>query len=80
MIRMRTINEAYTALKEQDPHTAITPYRIRHLVKQGAIPTVSAGNKYLINMDTLEKYLANLYAPPAIEVGKIQPGEYNNHE
>lgn len=74
-IRMRTINEAYTALKEQDPNTAITPYRIRHLVKQGMIPTVSAGNKYLINMDMLEQYFSNLNAPPAIGAGEIRPGE-----
>ncbi len=57
MPRMRTIQEAAKELKKADPETAVTPYAIRQLVITGKLPFVSVGNKRLINMDTLEKYL-----------------------
>ena len=54
-MRMRTINEAGKYFKEKDPHTALTPYAIRCMVKQGKIPSVAVGTKRLVNLDVLEK-------------------------
>lgn len=56
--RMRTVKEAYQEIKELDSNTAITPYRIRQLVKTGAVPSVEAGKKRLVNLDMLLDYLS----------------------
>ena len=56
--RMRTIQEAAAELRRIDPHTAVTPYFIRQMVLSGTIPHVKAGNKRLVNLDTLLEYLA----------------------
>lgn len=57
--RMRTIKEAAQEIKEQDEHTALTQWRIRELVLSGVLPSVRAGNKILLNLDTLFEYLSN---------------------
>lgn len=59
MPRIRTIQEAYRAIKEADSGTAITPHSIRRLILNGDIPSIRAGNKYLVDLDTLEAYLRN---------------------
>lgn len=59
MPRMRTIQEAIFALKEQDPHTAITAHFVRQLVVTGTFPSVKAGKKYLINLDSFFEFLAH---------------------
>ena len=56
--RMRTINEAAAWLREIDPETAFTPTALRRLVISGTLPSVRIGSKYLINLDTLEAFLA----------------------
>lgn len=73
--RMRTIQEAAAELRRIDPSTAITPYFIRRLVLNGTIPHVKAGNKRLVNLDTLLEYLAEAPAPePAPPLyGQIRP-------
>ena len=75
MPQMRTINEAYKAIREEDPQTAITPHAIRRLVLDGSIPCVRAGNKYLIDLEGLKEYLKNppVEVAPAHEFGKIRP-------
>lgn len=55
--RMRTISEAVSEIRAQDPNTAITPYRVRQLILNGNLPSVRAGNKYLLNLDDLLDYL-----------------------
>lgn len=55
--RMRTISEAISEIRAADPNSAITPYRIRQLILCGILPSVRAGNKYLINLDDLLDYL-----------------------
>lgn len=65
--RMRTIQEAAQELRQLDPHTAMSPYHIRRLCLDGVIPTVKAGKKYLLNLDTLIEYMVN----PAAD--KFQP-------
>ena len=51
--RMRTIAQAYKAIKESDPNTAFTMRALRRMVDNKEIPTVSIGNKRLINLDLL---------------------------
>lgn len=55
--RMRTISETVAEIRAQDPKTAITPYRVRQLLLNGILPSVRAGNKYLLNLDDLLDYL-----------------------
>ncbi|WP_407383157.1 hypothetical protein [Ruminococcus sp.] len=57
--RMRTVNEAAQELKALDAHTAIAAYHIRRLCLDGVIPTVKAGKKILLNLDTLIEYMDN---------------------
>lgn len=57
--RMRTINEAAAELRAEDPHTAVTPHLIRQLILAGKVPSVKAGKKYLVNLDSLQEYLIN---------------------
>lgn len=65
--RMRTISEAAAELRALDPNTGMTPYHIRRLCLEGVLPTVKAGKKVLLNLDTLIEYMAN----PTAE--KFQP-------
>lgn len=73
--RMRTLQEAAAELKKIDPDTAVTPYRIRKLVLDGTIPHVRAGNKRLLNLDTLLDYLTAAPAPEPMrpQHGQIRP-------
>lgn len=57
--KMRTIKEAAEELKQLDSGTALTQWRIRELVLSGVLPAVRAGNKILLNLDTLFEYLSN---------------------
>ena len=57
--RMRTITEAVSEIRAEDPHSAVTPYRILQLILTGSLPSVRAGNKYLIDLDILLDYLKN---------------------
>ena len=75
MPRMRTILEAHKAIKDADSGTAITPFAIRRLILNSDIPSIRAGNKYLVDLDAIEEYLKN----PAPEqrsgddYGRIRP-------
>ena len=51
MPQIRTIKGAADEIKKIDPDTAITEYRIRLLVNEKSIPSVSVGNRNLVNMD-----------------------------
>lgn len=55
-MRIRTISQAFEEIKEADPKTAITTYRIRQLVIDGVIPSTKSGTKYLIDLDKLQSY------------------------
>jgi hypothetical protein len=55
---MRTIVSAAALIREIDPDTGITPFRLRAWVLEGRIPHVRAGNKRLINVDILLNLLA----------------------
>ena len=64
--RMRTIDQAAAWLQEKDPETAFTKTALRRLVVSGKLPSVRVGQKYLINLDTMEGYLQG--SPPAPEI------------
>lgn len=63
MLRMRTIEQAAAEIKKTDPDTAITKYAIRQLVISHEIPSITRGNKYLINLDALLAYLGGETKP-----------------
>ena len=42
-----------------DPDSALTMTALRRLVVSGKLPSVRAGSKYLLNLDTLQEYLQN---------------------
>ena len=49
---MLTIKEAAALVQ------GLTEYRVRELCKSGELPCIMAGKKYLINKDTLYKFLS----------------------
>jgi excisionase family DNA binding protein len=57
MNRMRTIEQVYDYIKQQDPETAISKTAVRTMVIKKDIPSVKVGAKYLINLDHVDKYL-----------------------
>ena len=57
MIRARTIKEAATYFREEDPQTCLTETAIRTLLRSGAVPSVKVGKKSLVSLEVLEGYL-----------------------
>ena len=57
LARMRTLDEAYSELKQLDPHTALSKYALRQMALSGVIPVVMCGRKRLIYLDGLIAYL-----------------------
>lgn len=55
--RMRTIPETLTAIREIDAESAITPYCIRTLCKNGKVKCVFTGRKILVDLDDLFRYI-----------------------
>ena len=45
MVRIRTIEQAYQEIKQNDPNTALSKYRFRQLVETGEIPSTKSGVK-----------------------------------
>lgn len=56
-MRMRTIDQAMEYVRSTDPETALTKTALRRKVITGAIPSVRAGRKYLIDLDRLDESL-----------------------
>lgn len=54
---MRGIKQAVEEIKARDPDSALTYNALRKLVLTGEIPHVKVGPKYLVNLNTLYKYL-----------------------
>ena len=52
-ITMLTIKQAASLVQ------GLTEYRVRELCRTGELPCIMAGKKYLINKDTLYKFLNN---------------------
>lgn len=57
--RMRTLPEAAAELKRMDENTAFTLTALRRMTKTGEIPSISVGNKKLVNLDILLEMFAN---------------------
>lgn len=57
MEKIRTINGAAEELRRQDPQTPISSGMLRRWILSGALPAIKSGNKYLINMETLRRFL-----------------------
>ncbi len=71
--KMRTIKETISELKAIDSNTAFTEYALRTAIKTGAIPHIQAGNKILVNFDTVQRYLnGELIIEQKPETGKIR--------
>lgn len=62
--RMRTIKQVMSELKAIDPKTAFTESALRRAINTGDIPHIRAGNKILVNLDTVEKYLSGEFVKP----------------
>ena len=58
MRTMRTIDQAAAEIRAVDPETALTKTALRRLVVSGMIPSVRVGQKYLLDMNALDSYLA----------------------
>ncbi len=68
-MKLRTIKQSVELLRHQDPGCALTPTAIRRKIIAGELPCVMAGNKYLVDVDTLEQYLF----VPTNPQGKVRP-------
>lgn len=55
--RIRTIDTAYEEIRKNDPDTAISRNYIRQIVRDGTIPSIRQGSKYLVSMQVLEEYI-----------------------
>lgn len=75
MLRVRTINEAIRELKQSDPGTSFTAHALRLKIKQGQIPHMLIGKRYLIDMNILEDYLKGQLdtVSPPVRTGVIRP-------
>ena len=57
MDKIRTIDTAYEEIRKNDPDTAISRNYIRQIVRDGTIPSIRQGSKYLVSMQVLEEYI-----------------------
>lgn len=55
---LRSIKKAYDFILQNDPDTAITVHTIRVWCKEGKIKCLTAGNKVLVDIDSLFKYIS----------------------
>ena len=69
---MRLQKDAYAAVKELDPGTAVTPHAIRQLAIDGKIKSVAIGRKRLINIDSLMEYLNGNIETPEVSGSGIR--------
>lgn len=64
MAKMRTIKQAIQTIKEKDPGSCFSEWWLRQLVKSGKLKCHRAGNRYLVDIDSLDEFLKN---PPIAE-------------
>ena len=55
---LRSIEKAYDIVRQQDAETAVTVHTIRMWCKEGKIKCLTAGNKVLVDIDSLMNYIA----------------------
>ena len=61
MERLRTIRETAAELKKQDPRCGLTEWAIRQLVADGKLPVLYAGNKALLSVESVERYINSIF-------------------
>ena len=57
-LMLRSIKKAYDIVRRDDPETAITVHTIRMWCKEGKIKYLTAGNKILVDVQSLMDYIA----------------------
>ena len=55
---LRSIRKAYEIIREKDPDTAITVHTIRSWCKEGRVKSLTAGNKILVDVQSLLDYIS----------------------
>jgi len=55
---LRSIKKAFDMVRQQDTETAVTVHTIRMWCKEGKIKCLTAGNKVLVDIDSLMNYIA----------------------
>lgn len=69
--RMRTAPKIVAEIKALDPETDVTEYYVRQLVRTGAVTVVWAGNKALINLDSVLEILRMGTPQPEPEIPTV---------
>ena len=54
---LRSIQKSFDIVKAGDPETGITVHTIRQRCKQGKIKCLTAGNKVLVDLESLMSYI-----------------------
>jgi len=70
LARMRTAQQVYDEIHKEDPESSVSLWYIRTVIKQGKVPVLKAGTKFLINYDRFLEYLAGDL--PEVEQDPIQ--------
>lgn len=60
MDKVRTIKGAIRDIKNQDPESPLTVSVLRRWILSGELPVIKTGNKYLINMEVLARFLEGI--------------------
>ena len=55
---LRSIKKAYDMIRAKDPETSLTMHTIRAWCKEGKIKHLTAGNKILVDMESLMDYIS----------------------
>lgn len=72
--RMRTPREAARYIRSIDADSALSEAWIRRAIKTGRLPYVESGNRFLINLDSLEQLLTEQQQTVKPEPDR-QPGQ-----
>jgi hypothetical protein len=54
---LRSIQKAHALVHEKDPDSAVTTNAIRKWCKEGKIKYITCGNKVLVNVESLFKFI-----------------------
>lgn len=54
---LRSIKKAHEIIKEKDAETAVTTHTIRNWCKEGKVKSLTAGNKVLVDIESLMDYI-----------------------
>lgn len=57
---LRSIKKAHDMIRQDDPETAITVHTIRQWCKEGKVKSLNAGNKVLVDIESLMNYISNI--------------------